>query len=133
MKLTEAQLADHLDAYSADTRELILALRALVLDAAPPVAEAVRYQALNYYLDGVCYGCIGGNVCIIDYRRGSVQLGFMHGATLSDPARLLQGKGKHKRDVPITSGKDLKNLALRRLIEDAYAAAIRRASPTTSD
>ncbi len=128
MTLSDAQLADHLDAFSSETRELMLALRALVLAAAPGVAEAIRYKALNYFLDGVCYRCIGGNVCIIDHRRGGVLLGFMHGVTLPDPAKLLQGKGKHKRDVPITSLGDVRKPALRRLIESAHAAAIRRAS-----
>lgn len=128
MALADRQPANYLDAFSSETRELILALRALVLTAAPGVAEAIRYNALNYFLDGVRYGCIGGNVCMIDHRRGVVLLGFMHGLTLPDPAHLLQGKGTHKRDVPITSLRDLRNPALRRLVENAYDAAIQRAS-----
>ncbi|KAA0215553.1 MAG: DUF1801 domain-containing protein [Leptolyngbya sp. PLA3] len=126
--LSDAQLATHLDGFSAETRELILALRDLVLDAAPGVAEAIRYNALNYFLDGVCLGCIGGNVCIIDCRRGRVQLGFMHGAGLPDPADLLQGRGKHQRDMPPTSVGSVRTPALRRLIESAHAAAFGRAS-----
>lgn len=131
--LSDVELADYLDGYSAEAREIVAALRNVILDAAPGVTEGIRYRALNYFLSGVPFGCIGGNVCLIDVRRGGVELGFVHGVTLPDRARLLRGAGKNKRDVPITSLKDARSPAIRRLIEHSYRAAIQRAEQAADE
>jgi hypothetical protein len=47
-------------------------------------------------------------------------VGFYHGATLPDPAGLLQGAGKRMRHVKLLPGKELDVDALTGLIEDAY-------------
>jgi hypothetical protein len=48
-------------------------------------------------------------------------VGFFHGATLPDPARLLQGNGKFMRHVKLRPGTAANAAALSRLIEAAYA------------
>jgi hypothetical protein len=51
-----------------------------------------------------------------------VNVGFFLGATLADPARLLQGDGKFMRHVKLRPGAAVDAAALRRLIEVAYSA-----------
>jgi hypothetical protein len=48
-------------------------------------------------------------------------VGFFHGASLSDPARLLQGTGKFMRHVKLRPGAAANAAALSRLINAAYA------------
>jgi hypothetical protein len=49
-----------------------------------------------------------------------VNVGFFHGATLPDPARLLQGAGKFMRHAKLRPGTAVNEAALDRLIEAAY-------------
>ena len=50
-----------------------------------------------------------------------VNVGFFHGASLSDPARLLQGTGKFMRHVKLRPGTAANTAALSRLIDAAYS------------
>jgi len=50
-----------------------------------------------------------------------VNVGFFQGASLPDPARLLQGTGKFMRHVKLKPGTATNTAALRRLIEAAYS------------
>jgi hypothetical protein len=47
-------------------------------------------------------------------------VGFFHGASLPDPAGLLQGTGKFMRHVKVTPGAVIDGAALSRLIQAAY-------------
>jgi hypothetical protein len=49
-----------------------------------------------------------------------VNVGFFQGASLADPARLLQGNGKHMRHVKLRPETEIDAAALSRLIETAY-------------
>jgi hypothetical protein len=48
-------------------------------------------------------------------------VGFFLGATLPDPARLLQGAGKRMRHVKLRPGEPADAASLRRLIDAAYS------------
>jgi hypothetical protein len=50
-----------------------------------------------------------------------VNVGFFQGASLPDPARLLQGTGKFMRHVKLKLGTAANAAALRRLIDAAYS------------
>jgi hypothetical protein len=50
-----------------------------------------------------------------------VSVGFFHGASLPDPARLLQGTGKFMRHVKLRAGTATNAAALIRLIDRAYS------------
>jgi hypothetical protein len=50
-----------------------------------------------------------------------VNVGFFHGASLSDPARLLQGNGKSMRHVKLRPGTATNAAALSRLVDTAYS------------
>lgn len=99
---------------------IILKLRELVKLAAPDAEETVIWNSLSYHRPGMG-GRVKGAVCLISPRADCVQLGFIHGASLPDPERLLQGRGKAKRFVPIRSLADIKTEALIGLIKGADA------------
>jgi len=55
-----------------------------------------------------------------------VNVGFFQGASLPDPAGLLQGTGKRMRHVKVRWGEPIDEAALGRLIEDAWRDMRRR-------
>ena len=59
-----------------------------------------------------------------------VNLGFYHGASLSDPAGLLEGTGKKLRHVKIREVSDVKNPAIAALLRHAIADRKRHSSGT---
>jgi hypothetical protein len=52
--------------------------------------------------------------------KSHVNVGFFHGATLNDPAGLLEGSGKRMRHVKLNSRRELDAAALGSLIDAAY-------------
>lgn len=57
-------------------------------------------------------------------------IGFYHGATLPDPAGLLEGSGKRMRHVKLRPGVDHDDTAIEALVAAAYADTRRRVSAT---
>ncbi len=55
-----------------------------------------------------------------------MNVGFYQGASLPDPARLLQGAGKRMRHVKLRPDADLDSEALAALVAAAYADIKRR-------
>ena len=53
--------------------------------------------------------------------RNHVNVGFFYGASLEDPAGLLEGSGKRMRHVKLRPGRQLNAAALGNLIDAAYA------------
>lgn len=105
----------HLLGEPAPTRKIVEKLRAAVLAAAPHATEAFKFRVLCYFHADACFGAIGGNICMIEVKRGDVFLSFIHGSLLPDPHALLAGKGKFKRFVRIpdeqtAGGTPIKNL-----------------------
>jgi len=72
--------------------------------------------------DGCPVACLGdaafGYVAVF---TSHVNVGFFQGASLKDPARLLQGTGRFMRHVKLRPGTAVDGAALRRLIEAAYS------------
>ena len=72
--------------------------------------------------DGCPVACLGdAPFGYVNVFTSHVNVGFYHGATLPDPARLLQGDGKFMRHVKLRPGTDTNAAALHRLVEAAYA------------
>ena len=71
--------------------------------------------------DGCPTACLGDAAFgYVNAFTSHVNVGFFQGASLSDPARLLQGTGKFMRHVKLIPGTAANAAALRRLIEAAY-------------
>jgi hypothetical protein len=72
--------------------------------------------------DGCPVACLGDvPFGYVNVFTTHVNVGFFHGATLPDPARLLQGAGKFMRHVKLRPGTAANAAALSKLIEMAYS------------
>jgi hypothetical protein len=72
--------------------------------------------------DGCPVACLGDvPFGYVNVFNSHVNVGFFQGATLPDPARLLQGDGKRMRHVKLRPETATDATALNRLIETAYS------------
>jgi hypothetical protein len=72
--------------------------------------------------DGCPVACLGDvPFGYVNVFTAHVNVGFFQGASLPDPARLLQGAGKFMRHVKLTPARPGNAAALSGLIEAAYA------------
>src|SRR5579871_3047203 len=95
----DPRLLDFLSAYDPAIAQLALAVRELVLDAAPNAIESI-YDAYSAVSIGFSFnGRLKDTFCHVATYAKYVNLGFNRGATLSDPQRVLQGTGKAVRHV----------------------------------
>ena len=71
--------------------------------------------------DGCPVACLGdAPFGYVNVFTGHVNVGFFHGGSLADPARMLQGTGKFMRHVKLRAKASIDGAALGRLIELAY-------------
>src|ERR671929_358046 len=72
--------------------------------------------------DGCPVACLGdAPFGYVNVFTSHVNVGFFQGASLPDPARLLQGSGRFMRHVKLRPGTFRDAAALRRLIHAAYS------------
>jgi len=72
--------------------------------------------------DGCPVACLGdAPFGYVNVFTSHVNVGFFHGASLPDPARLLQGNGKFMRHVKLRPEEATDAAALGRLIDTAYS------------
>jgi hypothetical protein len=72
--------------------------------------------------DGCPVACLGdAPFGYVNVFTSHVNVGFFHGAALPDPARLLQGAGKHMRHVKLQPATPTNAAALTKLIDAAYS------------
>jgi hypothetical protein len=72
--------------------------------------------------DGCPVACLGdAPFAYVNVFTSHVNVGFFQGASLPDPAGLLQGTGKFMRHVKLRPGTAADDASLRTLIEVAYA------------
>jgi hypothetical protein len=115
-------LLEHLERYDPDIAALTLALREMVLEEAPGAHELVHAG----YAVAVAFtftGKMGGAFCYVAAYRSHVNLGFNHGAALSDPDRLLLGSGRQMRHLRVAAPNDLSLPHIRRFIRAAVERA----------
>lgn len=72
--------------------------------------------------DGHPTACVGDAAFgYVNVFTAHVNIGFFHGASFADPARILQGTGRFMRHVKAAPGELPDDAALRALIDVAYA------------
>lgn len=72
---------------------------------------------------------LNGPLCFYMVAKEHVIFGFMRGATLRDPGKLLEGTGKYLRHVKLRSPADVRRSEVRSLLDEA--AALNRKKPVT--
>jgi len=100
----------------AHLQDIVLELRDIVASVAPDAVEVIRWKGLGYFHEGRG-GIVSAGICQIGIYEDHVRLGFIHGAFLSDPDNLLEGKQKAKRYIRLKSYDDAPWNELKRLIE----------------
>lgn len=108
---------DFLADSAPDVRTLALEIRALVRRLVPDAQEDVRpgWRSIGYSHDGT----LKSSVCAIIPHRAHVNVQFLQGTELDDPAGRLEGTGKRGRHVKVRSEDD---------IDESLAALIERAA-----
>ena len=103
---------------SPQARELALQARALIQAVYPAVVEVPwpKQRVIGY---GVGPKKMSEHFCYLSVSKNHINVGFMYGAELPDPEKLLDGSGKLLRHVRITSPEELEHPALRKLLEVA--------------
>ncbi len=72
--------------------------------------------------DGCPVACLGDvPFGYVNVFTAHMNVGFFQGASLRDPARLLEGNGRFMRHVKLRPGVAVNEAALSKLIETAYA------------
>src|SRR5271155_5157363 len=120
----DPQLLGFLEAYDRNISEVALALREIVLEEAPDASESI-YQV---YTVAIWFGFSGkmkDMFCYITTHAAHVNLGFPRGASLPDPNRVLEGKGKTMRHIKLRSQRDVERPFVRRYIQTAMEQAAR--------
>ena len=78
-------------------------------------------EVREIFHDGCPVACLGDvPFAYVNVFTSHVNVGFFQGASLRDPARLLQGNGKFMRHVKLKPGISTDGTSLRSLIEQAY-------------
>ena len=103
MGLPDDQVDDFLAGRDAAVRALALASRDVVLDIFPDAVETAEGSDLGYGFDTGYKGL----VFTISLTSTGVNLGVYGGASLDDPAGLLEGAGRVHRHVKIRTQSDL--------------------------
>jgi len=63
-----------------------------------------------------------GMICTLLLSKSGVKIGFVNGATLPDPAGLLEGSGKKHKYIQLKTASDLNRPAVKQLIQAAFTA-----------
>jgi hypothetical protein len=78
-------------------------------------------DVLELFHDGCPVACVeDAPFAYVNAFTAHASVGFYHGASLPDPAGLLEGSGKHMRHVKLRPGDDIDVDALGALIDAAY-------------
>ncbi len=87
--------------------------------------EAMRNcgdEVREVFHDGCPVACLGdAPFGYVNVFTSHMNVGFFRGASLPDPARLLQGAGKYMRHVKLRPGTATNAAALQQLIDAAYS------------
>jgi hypothetical protein len=105
---------------SRDTalKKLYFEVHALVLETLPGVNYTIDLKDGTMGYGARQYGADGWGIAALACHSRWVSLGFVHGASLADPSRILEGSGKKVRHVKIHSEAELgeRRRAVRALI-----------------
>jgi hypothetical protein len=126
-KETHGTFDDILAAARPELRPVCNALRSLIASSHPRFVEVVwpRQKIASF---GVGPKKMTEHYAYIGVQPSHVNLGLYHGASLNDPAGLLEGTGRRLRHVKVRTLSDSKNPAIAALLRQAIADRKRHAA-----
>ncbi|MDE2636614.1 MAG: DUF1801 domain-containing protein [Chloroflexota bacterium] len=109
---------DVIAAAPPEIQALARAARELLADVMPGITEVpwARQKIAGY---GVGPKKMSQHFCYIAPFKKHLNFGFMYGAHLPDPQKLLEGKGADLRHVKIRKAAELEDAGLRELVAEA--------------
>jgi hypothetical protein len=119
----EAQLAGFIDKFDPELADRIKSVRAALRKRLPAALELV-YDNYNFFVIG--YSATerpSHSIVSLAANAKGIGLAFYYGATLPDPAGILQGSGSQNRFVRIAGAEDLNKPDIEALIAAAVAQA----------
>ena len=96
MSQTVSDFLTNLKSVSPTNHKIITTLRKLMKSSHPDTKERIMYGGIMFALDD---NDVGG---IFPYTS-HVSFEFSHGSKLKDPKKLLEGSGKHRRHLKIST------------------------------
>ena len=113
-------LLKFLKPFSPEVKEIALWLREFVWDQYPTSNELI-YDSYN----ALAFGWslterLGHTFCSVAVMARYCHFGFYWGTEISDPKKLLLGKGNQYRYIVVESKKDFPKMYIRKLLREAY-------------
>jgi hypothetical protein len=102
-------------------RKVYFEIHALLLETLPGVNYTIDLKDGMMGYGARQYGADGWGIAVLACHSRCVSLGFVHGASLADPSRILEGAGKKVRHLKIHTEAELgeRRRAVRALIRAA--------------
>ncbi len=100
--LSTHSIENFLEHFPPGLHDIVWELRNIVASVAPMATEVVRRNGLVYFHQQRG-GPVSAGICQILIHPDAIHLGFIHGAFLPDPGKLLEGDRQYKRYVKIVS------------------------------
>ncbi len=121
-------LLKFLKPFGKDTTDLVLWLRDFGWDLCPQANELIydNYNALAFGWSPT--DRVGHVICSIAVGRSNknVHFGFYWGSELSDPEKMLLGKGNQYRYILVADKKKFPKEYIRKLVKEAYSNALKK-------
>jgi hypothetical protein len=102
----------------APLQDIVFELRNIIAEVAPDAVEVIRWGGLSYFNERRG-GVVSASICQVAIFEDHIGLGFIHGASLSDPQHLLVGTQKAKRYAWIWSYDGAPWEDLQQLVEES--------------
>lgn len=113
------QIDDFLSRYDEQVFRNALLLRKILFKNLPDIIEQIDIPAK---MIAYCYGQKYSElICTIIPSKKGLKLGFNRGTELSDPDKILQGKGKISRYIEIKSEEQVNSKAIKDLLVSALS------------
>src|SRR5689334_6948274 len=125
-----AELKKFLAFYPEKVAELFTWLREFVWDRFPKTNELIydNYNALA--VGWSITDRLSHTICSIAAFSEFVHFGFYWGADISDPKKILLGKGKQYRYIVVRDKKDFPITYINKLLKEAYANSLAKVKAT---
>jgi hypothetical protein len=113
---THGKFDEAFGASSPEVQAIARSLREIIIEIYPDVVEVPwpKQKIVGY---GVGPKKMSEHFCYIGAQSNRINLGFFHGAGLSDPEGLIEGTGKKLRHVKVIDIEQAEQASIRELIQ----------------
>ena len=115
-RLTLKEIKDYFAYADDEILRLFLETRDELLKIIPKCHECIKWNSISF--QKTCpAGAVKESICQLSPLDDCVELSFVHGSFLEDPAKLLKGKCKYKRYIRLKDASLIRDKAISALIK----------------